>query len=177
MKDRIIQIMKLENMNQKQFSDAVGIPTASLSNIFSGRTAPTMRHAEAIHKAYPDISISWLLFGEGDIYEGKEDASREAGQDTTAGSTGIYNEGGQVQALSASDASQRSPYGMDSALLAQRDNAMAAGAAESYQIPGQGAYQHIPEVVKYIDKPQRRIVEIRIFFDDGTFETFSGGKR
>ena len=26
--------------------------------------------------------------------------------------------------------------------------------------------------VKYIDKPQRRITEIRIFFDDQTWETF-----
>ena len=31
----------------------------------------------------------------------------------------------------------------------------------------------IQEVVKYIDKPQRKITEIRVFFDDGTFETFS----
>jgi len=31
----------------------------------------------------------------------------------------------------------------------------------------------IHEVVKYIDKPQRKITEIRVFYDDGTFETFS----
>ena len=31
----------------------------------------------------------------------------------------------------------------------------------------------IQEVVKYIDKPQRKITEIRVFYDDGTFETFS----
>jgi transcriptional regulator with XRE-family HTH domain len=31
----------------------------------------------------------------------------------------------------------------------------------------------IQEVVKYIDKPQRKITEIRIFYDDGTYETFS----
>ena len=31
----------------------------------------------------------------------------------------------------------------------------------------------VHEVVKYIDKPQRKITEIRVFYDDGTFETFS----
>ena len=31
----------------------------------------------------------------------------------------------------------------------------------------------IQEVVKYIDKPQRKITEIRVFYDDGTFEAFS----
>jgi hypothetical protein len=32
----------------------------------------------------------------------------------------------------------------------------------------------IRETVKYIDKPQRKITEIHIFYDDGTFETFAG---
>ena len=32
----------------------------------------------------------------------------------------------------------------------------------------------VQEVVKYIDKPQRRITSITIFFDDGSFETFPG---
>ena len=31
----------------------------------------------------------------------------------------------------------------------------------------------VREVVKYLDKPQRRITEIRLFYDDGTYETFS----
>lgn len=35
------------------------------------------------------------------------------------------------------------------------------------------AVPQIQEVVKYIDKPQRKITEIRVFYDDGTFETFS----
>ncbi len=34
----------------------------------------------------------------------------------------------------------------------------------------------IRETVKYIDKPQRRITEIHVFYDDGTFETFSARK-
>ena len=31
----------------------------------------------------------------------------------------------------------------------------------------------IKEVVKYIDKKPRKVVEVRIFYDDGTYETFS----
>jgi hypothetical protein len=34
------------------------------------------------------------------------------------------------------------------------------------------ARETIREIVKYTDKPQRKITEIRIFFDDGTYETF-----
>ena len=34
----------------------------------------------------------------------------------------------------------------------------------------------IKETIKYIDKPQRKITEIRIFFDDGTYEVFPGNR-
>lgn len=40
-------------------------------------------------------------------------------------------------------------------------------------IPSESPIPVLREVVKYIDKPQRKITEIRIFFDDGTYEVFS----
>jgi len=50
-----------------------------------------------------------------------------------------------------------------------------AGASPSFseENPTPSPAPQIQEVVKYIDKPQRKITEIRIFYDDGTFETFS----
>ena len=30
----------------------------------------------------------------------------------------------------------------------------------------------VREVVKYVEKPPRRVTEIRIFFDDNTYEIF-----
>ena len=47
----------------------------------------------------------------------------------------------------------------------------AAPSAEVNSTPS--TVSQIQEVVKYIDKPQRKITEIRVFYDDGTFETFS----
>ena len=39
--------------------------------------------------------------------------------------------------------------------------------------PHEAAVSVVREVVKYIDKPQRKITEIRVFFDDGTYEVFN----
>jgi hypothetical protein len=39
--------------------------------------------------------------------------------------------------------------------------------------PHETAVSVVREVVKYIDKPQRKITEIRVFFDDGTYEVFN----
>lgn len=45
---------------------------------------------------------------------------------------------------------------------------------ENNEIPPK---DRIVERVKYIDKPQRRITEISVYFDDGTYEVFVPRKR
>jgi hypothetical protein len=34
----------------------------------------------------------------------------------------------------------------------------------------------VKQEIRYIEKPSRKITEIRIFFDDNTYETFRGEK-
>ena len=68
MKERILQIMRRENMTQQEFAKAIEVSPASLSNIFNGKTNPTNNHVSAIHRRFPDININWLMFGEGDMY-------------------------------------------------------------------------------------------------------------
>ena len=34
----------------------------------------------------------------------------------------------------------------------------------------------IKQVVKYLDKPVRKITEIRVYYDDQTWETFAPGR-
>ena len=145
MKDRIMEIMKLEGMTQQEFAAALDISPASLSNIFNGKTNPTNNHVNAIHKRFPNINISWLMFGEGNMYiEGSADSGNKDSLPT--------DELGGISFNSA-DRVPKANYSPE----------MTAGI-----IPGM-----LNEQPKFIDKPQRKIGEIRIFFDDGTFETFS----
>lgn len=152
MKDRIFQIMKQEHLNQKEFAAITGISPATLSSIFKGRTSPTLNHAEALHRRFPKLSMTWLMFGEGDMYVDETKNQNNAGDgqsaDLFSSSLSIDADGGSEQNASYS---QSVDY---------------AGG-----VPGPGV---IREVVKYVDKPQRKITEIRIFFDDGRFETFPG---
>ena len=145
MKDRIMEIMKLEGMTQQEFAAALDISPASLSNIFNGKTNPTNNHVNAIHKRFPNINISWLMFGEGNMYmEGSADSKNK-------------------DSLSADELSGISFNSADRVPKANYSSEIAAGV-----IPG-----ILNEQTKIIDRPQRKIVEIRIFFDDGTFEVFS----
>ncbi len=37
--------------------------------------------------------------------------------------------------------------------------------------------QAVKEVAQHIEKPQRNVVEIRVFFDDGTYDVFSANRK
>ena len=144
--------MKQERLNQKEFAATTGISPATLSSIFNGRTSPTLNHAEALHRRFPKLNMSWLMFGEGDMYIKPQEASAQGGMnqedDAFASSYSDNVNGDDVQ-----------------------------GGSPGLPFDVTGGTPRIPvvrEVVKYLDKPQRKITEIRIFFDDGTFETFPG---
>ena len=152
MKDRIFQIMKQEGLNQKEFAATTGISPATLSSIFNGRTSPTLNHAEALHRRFPKLNMSWLMFGEGDMYVKPQESTAQGGM----------NQEDDAFASSYSE-------------VVGGDDAQSASSGLPFDV--NGGTPRIPvvrEVVKFIDKPQRKITEIRIFFDDGTFETFPG---
>ena len=149
MKERILKIMQSQQMTQRDFAAALGISPSSLSSIFNGHTSPTNNTVQAIHRRFPEISIAWLMFGEGEMMAAKADADAPADkQDESVRPTGSQE---PVMVSADAGSSIESPV---------------AGS----NIPGQVI---IRETVKYVDKPQRRITEIRVFYDDGTFDTFS----
>lgn len=170
MKERIFKIMTKVGMTQQDFANELGISPASLSSIFNGRTNPTNNHVRAIHRRFPDISVNWLMFGEGEMYDSAEE---EAGQSSPLPSAApspflsnlADNDRGEANASS---------QGTDVPLLFEETPQQPVQLPQG-GVPLGAAVPIIKEVVKYIDKPQRKITEIRIFFDDGTYETFQGG--
>ena len=150
MKDRIRQIMEGSHMNQQTFAQFIGMSSASLSSIFTGRTKPTINIVEAIKNKIPSISTDWLMFGSGDMYITK-DKTDETAQNDTHSST-------ESQLIDFGSTSQATPP----SLFDQ----------SSLKESGSTAQQSQKIIVKEIDKKVRQITEIRIFYDDQTWETF-----
>lgn len=60
--------MELHRIGSTQFADSCGIPRPTLSQILSGRNKKISDEVIAkIHNAYPQLSVLWLLFGEGQM--------------------------------------------------------------------------------------------------------------
>ena len=147
-------IQDAQQMSQREFADALGISPSSLSSIYNGHTSPTNNHVQAIHRRFPEISITWLLFGEGDMMQRDNDSATSP----------------SVSADSQNDSVRFSGLPETQQVASQDANKPQSLTAES----GASGQVVVREIVKYIDKPQRRITEIRVFYDDGTFDTFSG---
>lgn len=170
MKDRIYKVMSDAGMNQKEFSQETGIAQATLSSIFSGRTSPTLKHADALHHRFPELSMTWLMFGEGDMHAESVPGTSSDGTQDSPGRPSV------------------APMGQEEDLFSGiYDNGTASSVPSvapvkaSTDVPARAyinneAAQSVIQTVKYIDKPQRKITEIRIFFDDGTYQTFPGAR-
>jgi len=147
MKDRIISLMKHMGMSQKVFAAEICISEGALSSIFSGRTKPTLNTVNNIHERFPEVNVGWLIDGKGEMFTPSGQSSVQADA----------NDGGHINVSS-----------------------LAAGIPiqTGFMEPLSGTPQGPPQnsfpatETKSFDIPMRRIAEIRVFYDDGTFETF-----
>lgn len=145
MKDRIKQIMEAQRLTQQEFANTLELSPATLSSIFNGRTNPTLNIVDAIKKKFPAISTDWLMFGSGSMY-GDHSGDIAQGHDSAL-------DGGE-QVIDFGDTPQTAPT-----------------PSAVNRAPQQGQ-QPTAVVMKNIYKAQRNITEIRIFYDDQTWETF-----
>ena len=164
MKDRIIQLMESQHMNQQSFSNFIGINPATLNSILKERTRPTLNIVEAICEKMPRVSMTWLVKGQGDMY--LPDPTPTADNDGLLPFTD--------DDLSASSSSGRqSQYTVGNLFDASSDEpASPQTPTRQAQRMTRQPLQQIQVTAKNIDKQPRRITEIRVFYDDQTWESF-----
>lgn len=69
MNDRILLILKTQNLTSSQFADEIGVQRSNISHILSGRNNPSLEFVTKIIKRFPDLSLEWLIFGKGSMYK------------------------------------------------------------------------------------------------------------
>ena len=94
MKDRIRQLMEDQHLTQQNFAQMIGISTATLSNIFNGKTNPSLSIVDGIHKSFPQVNVYWVLYGTPPMYQnqasqgGSEEGAADMHQGITDGAAG-----------------------------------------------------------------------------------------
>ena len=162
MKDRIRQIMEAKQMTQVVFANYIGKSPATLSSIFTGRTRPTIDVIEAIKKKIPNISTDWLMFGSGEMYLPDQNLENGSQEMSDQGSTGT-------------PITQNLMFDFESSPAPTPKNALSQ-TSNFNSVRNTHSEIELTEV-NLIDKPQRRVKEIRVFYDNQTWETFVPEKK
>ena len=191
MKDRIRQIMEDQHLNQQNFAQLIGKSTATLSSIFNDRTKPSLDIVDAIKKKLPQVNLEWVLYGTPPMYSNKVEgaqagASARGGNGADEDSLDMYGDAVGVAGTGASAAGMGGSHGGIGGAGGVVEPTLDFGGSEGSDSPTSPSLFDHPQThgvkrtpknianaaVKYVDKPQRKITEIRIFYDDQTWETF-----
>jgi transcriptional regulator with XRE-family HTH domain len=163
MKDRIRLVMESQHMTQQVFAEFIGTTSATLSGIFNDRTRPTLSIVELIKKKLPAVSTDWLLFGSGDMY--------------------------QSSGASVNTSSQRQPSPQHTTATRQAETVIDFGDDSGLTVPASSTppsynnmvrnsrQDYAVEYKKAPEKPPRRVTEIRVYYDDQTWESFIPSKK
>lgn len=65
MVDRIRQLLQARQLSPTQFADTIGVARPIISHILGGRNKPSLEVVQKIITAFPDVSMPWLLTGQG----------------------------------------------------------------------------------------------------------------
>lgn len=186
MRDRIRQVIDREGMTQSQFADFIEVNRPTLSHILAGRNNPSLEVLMKIHQKFPKISMSWLFDGTGSYCEddvltdhpNPSSVSEQAACADTDDDSCLQPESAWApsSALPGEQPKSRIYQGelfAENAVFASENTGASKNRKEMPLQTTQKAPYLSDSQIEYAKKSlQRKIVEIKIFYDDGTYETF-----
>ena len=149
-KDRFKMIMDREKLTAGAFAESIGVAQATISHILGPRNKyPSTEVILRLHQRYNDINLEWLLTGQGEM------SNTSSGSDSSIESGFDY------------------PLFAENPVNPSKETGPAENRKEiALETPANATKQEII----YKERPPRKITEIRIFFDDNTYETFKPEK-
>ncbi len=164
---RIKKFLDFSGIQSSRFADACGIPRPSFSQLLNGRNRTVSNEVfNKIHKVYPNLSIDWLMFGEGNMLrdenieisepqnesESPVNASRETVNEDVISADSPFSE----QTSESTEKIAFRPVSPQQDIL-PRNEVSSTPKASSMSLN--------------VDS-SRRVVNIMVFYSDNSFETF-----
>lgn len=152
--ERFQQVMDHFGLNAGTFAERINVSQATISHIVNGRNKyPSTEVLLRLHDTFPTVNLNWLITGEGLSGMEETDGTVSSSNDSDTQDTALSSYDGFSAADGTATPKYRKENGLETVL--------------------NSAYEAKKQEIVYRDRPQRKITEIRIFFDDNTFETFT----
>jgi len=197
---RLKQYLDSRQISITQFADECSIPRPTGSQLLAGRNKKVSDEIIGkIHAAYPELSIIWLMFGEGNMVTGVNIEISEPQKQETAGDDGTYttdqqqynNSNSYIEHISENQSEKfhdinESSYGyheeMTNTPCATSVNETLAGNTFSFS-PNPPTSQIEAKVSPTTSETEKdsitvtpgkgkRVTGIVVYYDDSTYESF-----
>lgn len=173
--ERLKSFIETKGLSYSQFADMCGIPRPSLSQLLTGRNKKINDiMVGQIHNMFPELSIVWLLFGEGPMEVSPIQESRNESDEEENFDEGLFSI--KNPTLSDSKKIVFSRGGTDkNEILKENGLKMPLDQNKLIDSKVEILQKKIKELQGQIDnfkKNPRKAVQITVYYDDSTFETF-----
>lgn len=143
--------MEREKLTAVAFAESIGVAQATISHILGPRNKyPSMEVILRLHERYNDINLEWLLTGKGNMSHEAPSSEKEDYDSEQAYPLFAENKKDSLQGISSPE--NRKDIALDRGLNKYKETVL--------------------QDITPQNKPLRKITEIRIFFDDNTYEIF-----
>lgn len=150
---RIKEFLSINGISNSVFADNCEIPRPTLSQLLNGRNKKISNEIlDKIHYAYPELSMMWLIFGEGEMNEG-------IGKNETNEQAALFAENAELDDENFSDEEDGNLDDCTSTM------------AEVIQ-----SLSKKTEIKKSGVGNAKRIISIMVFYSDNSFESFVSDK-
>ena len=182
-RDRIEYLMNLHQLTPSQFADRTGIQRASVSHILGNRNKPSLEIMLKIYRAFPGVNLEWLVAGDGELPSVDVVAESADSEDDVAVTETPHVVApslfpsfmedeipvkGNVVAAQEVNNKKEEPKEKVTNVSVPVDVAPKADEKETVAPePAEPAAQLSLKV-----GGDRRVKEIKVFYDNGTYETF-----
>ncbi|MEI6696294.1 MAG: helix-turn-helix transcriptional regulator [Bacteroidota bacterium] len=183
--DRILLILKTQNLSSSQFADEIGVQRSSISHILSGRNNPSLEFVTKILKRYPDINSDWIIFGKGSMYKGSDAMNEAAPKEIkkTGLQPDLFNfaevDQVEIKAVEAATLDENPKYqAQNEESPIEKDSIIPEIQAVKDEIKLQKKNikieeeNEIPEKAKELQNIKKTIEKIVIFYTDRTFREY-----
>ena len=161
MVERLKKYMEYRKLLPSQFADMAGLPRSSFSQMLGGHLKKiNSGQLKKIHSAFPDLSISWLMFGEGEMIVPSDDSNSTTMPSTERQSEINFADESDVFQTELRESSEECE---DFEETEEKNTDSNAKKMLSEMLQG-GIYSE--------KRSEKRIVKIMVFYDDNTFESF-----
>ncbi len=150
-----------QGLTNSQFADTCQIPRPSLSQLLTGRNKKISDVIVGqIHHAYPELSVLWLMFGEGEML--MKNVNGASGNDASQNPEGILSN------LFEGDSSENKYGNLNGVNLAQNGTQSPVSSVVNPDIK----IAELKREIEKMAKNPRKVSHITVYYDDSTFETF-----